>query len=41
MSEDNVALVRGGLDAFLAGDMERVAALYRPDAIISASIRSQ
>ena len=36
MSQENLDVVRAGIDAFVAGDMEEVAQLYHPDAGITA-----
>ena len=35
MSQENIEIVRAGVDAFVAGDMERVASFYHPDASIT------
>jgi ketosteroid isomerase-like protein len=36
MSQENVEIVRAGIDAFVAGDIDAVARPYKPDASITA-----
>ena len=37
MSQENIEVIRGGIEAWNAGDMERLLELYDPDVIVRAA----